>query len=286
MAVEHDSGPLRIARLAELTPAGSSHDESKVRRTPLEHEDAYELLDHEFTLVPDDSEDPPTPVVDLPGRRWLPPLPKWAARSRALLERWASRDTRSDADRPSDPDVFYDDTPTPVMESVECSVTELRSLRQELAWATRELYVREVQIEQITRARAPELSMLEGQIRGQAQRMAELEAALAASVSARADEDARWVAHAAELAGEVRRQAHRIAELEVALRATASTPKSDAVPRPTRKAAQVRAGAAKPRARAAGVKHAAKAPKKRAGAALSAAAPKRPRKTAGRPQRG
>lgn len=162
-----------------------------MQRSVLEHDDVCELQEHEFTLEPDEPLDPPTPSVPLPTRRWLPPLPKWAARSRALLERWAARETD---------DVMIDDEPTPVMPAVECSVTELRALRQELAWVTRELYARELRVEQLASA----LDAAHTAALAEAQKAAELAARQAASTTA--------------LRGELLGQAHLIDELESALR--------------------------------------------------------------------
>jgi hypothetical protein len=240
-----------------------AQDESQVQRAPLDVDDVCELQEHEFTLEPDDPHldalDPPTPVVELPGRRWFPPLPKWAARSRALLERWASRDVDA---------AMTDDEPTPVAESVECSVTELRALRQELAWVTRELYARELRVEQLAKAleqaqqalaearhaaliEAPQPALIE------APQVASLEAAL---VSDGADS-------VAALRGELSGQAHRLVELEAALRAAQLRRASEPAPeRPSSAPSRRAKTAARPRATATPARRPSAPPASREGA--------------------
>src|SRR5262245_25861774 len=64
-------------------------EESAVRRAPLDQDDAYELADHEFTLVAEDAADDSRGwPYDEHTAPWstLPPLPPWATKARALLE--------------------------------------------------------------------------------------------------------------------------------------------------------------------------------------------------------
>lgn len=172
-----------------------------MRRTPLEQDDAYELQDHEFTLEADEVDsaerESPWPFDELTAP-WstLPPLPAWASKARALLEAPITPAIKTR--------VFYDDTPTPVHETVECSISELRAIREEAAAAKQESQERLERIELLERAledasrtladaahdHAVASSELVGRVNGLTARMREAEAAVCDLQSAR-DADAR-----------------------------------------------------------------------------------------------
>jgi predicted flap endonuclease-1-like 5' DNA nuclease len=163
-------------------------EESAVRRTPLDQDDAYELQDHEFTLVADEPVEKHGWPYDEHTAPWstLPPLPAWAANARALLE------------PPTLPRPLNDETPTLVEEaSGAFSATALRALREELAQSAREAHAQQEQIEQLQRS-------------------------LASAVAARAEAELKGGQTTAELLGRVSGQAARIRELEAALEDMAS----------------------------------------------------------------
>jgi predicted flap endonuclease-1-like 5' DNA nuclease len=157
----------------------SSSEESTVRRAPVEHEDAYELQDHEFTLEPEEPTIESRMPLDERTAPWstMPPLPAWAATARELLEP-AAVQARNDA-------LFYDDQPTPAGDAVDCSLSALLALREELAHATHE----------------------------HQRRIERLERALAETRDSAAAIEARLRRHNAELIGQVRGQAFLIADL-------------------------------------------------------------------------
>jgi predicted flap endonuclease-1-like 5' DNA nuclease len=156
--------------------ARNSSEESAVRRAPLEHEDAYELQDHEFTLEPEEPTIQSATPLDERTAPWstMPPLPPWADTARALLEPGASQ-ARNDA-------VFYDDEPTHSGEPVDCSTSELVALREELSHARQQIDLLERELAETRRsARAVEAQLerhnaeLLGQVKGQAFVIAELQ---------------------------------------------------------------------------------------------------------------
>ena len=174
-------------------------EDSAVRRTPVDLDDAYELQDHEFTLEP---EDPPSEASwpsDEHTAPWstLPPLPAWASHARALLE---------PPTVPASTHAHYDDMPTPVhQEIIPCSPGELRALREELAASAREANALQAHAEDLERSldratraladaerrREDEGAAQAGRIDGQAFRIADLEASvreLQAALSARSDD--------------------------------------------------------------------------------------------------
>jgi predicted flap endonuclease-1-like 5' DNA nuclease len=158
-------------------------EESAVRRTPLDQEEAYELQDHEFTLVAEEPVESGWPF-DEHTAPWstLPPLPAWATKARALLE------------PPTLPRPLNDETPTLVEDDgTHFSATALRALREELAQSAREAHARQEHIEQLERT-------------------------LANAVQARAEAELKRGMATAELLGRVQGQAARIRELEETVR--------------------------------------------------------------------
>lgn len=158
-------------------------EESAVRRAPLDQDDAYELQDHEFTLVAEEPVEKHGWPFDEHTAPWstLPPLPAWATKARALLE------------PPTLPRPLNDETPTLVEDAGGTfSATALRALREELAQSAREAHARQEHIEQLERS-------------------------LASAVAARAEAELRSGQATSELLGRVSGQAARIRELESAL---------------------------------------------------------------------
>lgn len=159
-------------------------EESAVRRTPLDQEDAYELQDHEFTLVAEEPVEKSGWPFDEHTAPWstLPPLPAWATKARALLE------------PPTLPRPLNEETPTLVEDDgTHFSATALRALREELAQSAREARAWQEHIEQLERS-------------------------LASAVQARADAELKHGLATAVLRGRVQGQAARIRELEAAVR--------------------------------------------------------------------
>jgi predicted flap endonuclease-1-like 5' DNA nuclease len=159
-------------------------EESAVRRTPLDQEEAYELQDHEFTLVAEEPVEKSGWPFDEHTAPWstLPPLPAWATKARALLE------------PPTLPRPLNDETPTLVEDDgSHFSATALRALREELAQSARDAHSRQEHIDQLERS-------------------------LASAVQARADAELKRGVATAELLGRVQGQALRIRELEAAVR--------------------------------------------------------------------
>jgi predicted flap endonuclease-1-like 5' DNA nuclease/chromosome segregation ATPase len=164
-------------------------EESRVRRAPLDNDDAHELADHEFTLVTDDAVDESRGwPYDEHTAPWstLPPLPAWATKARALLE------------PPTLPRPLNDETPTLVEEGDHVSASGMRALRAEITSLLREAHARNEHIEQLERALAKavqaraeaelggnQTAALQGRVQGQAQRMLELEEELRALKSER-----------------------------------------------------------------------------------------------------
>lgn len=106
-----------------------------------------ELQEHDFILDPDETIELPTGPRSLPTPApKLPPLPPWAAASRALLS----------------------DAPAPLDESQQAR--ELREAREDLVRFARQMYAREVYVQEVQRA----LAVARGRLRGQAFRLAEL----------------------------------------------------------------------------------------------------------------
>lgn len=163
-------------------------EQSAVRRTPLEQDDAYELQDHEFTLVAEEPAEAHGWPFDEHTAPWstLPPLPAWATKARALLE------------PPTLPRPLNDETPTLVEEaSRSFSATAMRALREELAQSLQDAAARQERIEQLERA-------------------------LASAVAARAELELKSSQASSELQVRVQGQSARIRELEDALRDVAA----------------------------------------------------------------
>lgn len=159
-------------------------EESAVRRAPLDQDDAYELADHEFTLVAEDAADDSRGwPYDEHTAPWstLPPLPAWATKARALLE------------PPTLPRPLNDETPTLVEEGDHVSATALRALRTEIGQLLSDADARSEQIDQLERS-------------------------LASAVQARAESELKNRAQATELSDRAQVQALRIVELEDELR--------------------------------------------------------------------
>lgn len=135
----------------------------------------YEVQEHDFILDPDDTIElplgpgrPPSPA--LAAAKAPPPLPPWAAASRALLH---------DVSRGSsghDGSALFETS----------ALRELREAREDLVRFARQMYAREVYLQEVERA----LAAAQGRIRGQAFRMAELEAELREGVERKRAEDA------------------------------------------------------------------------------------------------
>ncbi|HEX4353752.1 MAG TPA: helix-hairpin-helix domain-containing protein [Polyangiales bacterium] len=117
--------------------------------TPAESE-FYELKDDEFTLEAEE--------VEANGHA-VPPLPRWAAASRALLD--GSRPPRDDEQHT----IEVVQTPT-----LERASSEL-SAREKLARLVKKVNAREIYVQEVERA----LHAAVGRVRGQAFRIAELE---------------------------------------------------------------------------------------------------------------
>ncbi len=171
---------------------------STVRRAPHEHEDAHELQEHEFTLEPEEatpSAGGSTASFDEHTVPWgtlpLPPLPPWATTARALLEPPTIPLTNQGG-------VFYDDQPTPAVETIARSGSAFLALHEELAHAQREAREQTLQIQRLERTQVEAKRALaelraelararaehEGHTRGQAFRIAELEGDLQSSRAA------------------------------------------------------------------------------------------------------
>jgi predicted flap endonuclease-1-like 5' DNA nuclease len=117
--------------------------------TPAESE-FYELKDDEFTLEAEE--------VEANGHA-IPPLPRWVAASRALLD--GSRPPRDDEQHT----IEVVQTPT-----LERASSEL-SAREKLARLVKKVNAREIYVQEVERA----LHTAVGRVRGQAFRIAELE---------------------------------------------------------------------------------------------------------------
>jgi predicted flap endonuclease-1-like 5' DNA nuclease len=151
----------------------SSARAARTDHASLEHEDAYELQDHEFILEPDETLAAPhahaqstTPV--LPPR--LPPLPRWAAASRALLNGFLGT---ADDDALSTLEV----APALAALSPAVELDSERGARKKLARLLVLMQAREVYVHEVERA----LAAANGRARGQTFRIAELSLELRAA---------------------------------------------------------------------------------------------------------
>jgi predicted flap endonuclease-1-like 5' DNA nuclease len=123
----------------------------------------YEVQEHDFIVDPDDTIEFPVGPARLPSpvlaaAKLPPPLPPWAAASRALLH------DVSRADSPQDGPPIFETS----------AMRELHEAREDLVRFARQMYAREVYVQEVERA----LAAAHGRVRGQAFRMAELEASL------------------------------------------------------------------------------------------------------------
>jgi len=146
-------------------------------REEAELEDVHELQDHEFTLELEDTVEiasgPPEATKTAPPQ---PPLPRWAAASRALLD---SLQALLDVDSTTTVEI----APTgsaPESEAAESGDAEA-SARDKLTRLALQMHAREVYCHEIERA----LIAATGRVRGQAFRIAELELELREANSGR-----------------------------------------------------------------------------------------------------
>ena len=151
--------------------AANTNSENSGGRDSFEDEDVHELQDHEFTLEQDDTIElqsslPPS-APPLPSTPPQPPLPRWAAASRALLDSWQKL---LDINAQATTEIT---TQTP--DAGARQPTPLPASRQQLAQLGKQLHAREVYCREIERG----LAAASGKVRGQAFRIAELEAELA-----------------------------------------------------------------------------------------------------------
>jgi predicted flap endonuclease-1-like 5' DNA nuclease len=135
----------------------------------------YEVQEHDFIVDPDETIELPTGpsrlvAPSLAAAKLPPPLPPWAAASRALLHDVSRTDSGHDG--------------PPIFET--SALRELREAREDLVRFARQMYAREVYVQEVERA----LAAAQGRARGQAFRMAELEAELRERVEQRRAEDA------------------------------------------------------------------------------------------------
>jgi predicted flap endonuclease-1-like 5' DNA nuclease len=123
----------------------------------------YEVQEHDFIVDPDETIELPTGPGRLPrpvvaaAVKPPPPLPPWAAASRALLH-----DVSRGAPAQGPPG------------SESQALSDLREAREDLVRFARQMYAREVYVQEVERA----LAAAQGRVRGQAFRLAELEQAL------------------------------------------------------------------------------------------------------------
>ena len=136
---------------------------------PAEDDDVHELQDHEFTLEVEDatiemqSSAPPS-ARSVPPQ---PPLPRWAAASRALLDGWQKLlDVNGQA--------TIEIPPPGAAPAAGSGKPSEQTLREKLAQLALQVHAREVYCREIERA----LVSASGRVRGQAFRIAELEAEL------------------------------------------------------------------------------------------------------------
>jgi predicted flap endonuclease-1-like 5' DNA nuclease len=159
-----------------LETAGGTGSVSDEGYPHLELDEVHELQDHEFTLELELDETieipsgPPAAPAPLPARTPVPlkmPLPRWAAASRALLDSWQELlEVNAETTLEIPP-------PGSARAAAESDQAEI-SAREKLARLAIQMHAREVYCQEIERA----LVAAAGRVRGQAFRIAELEAEL------------------------------------------------------------------------------------------------------------